>query len=87
MQRYPTKQENYKKIPYLLKKLIVSSKKSISHFLYYLWRTTVQVVLDELLYEAEAAEPGAVLGLRRQRPQQRQAVLRARQRATVATGS
>lgn len=50
----------------------------------YLRRPAVQVVLHQLLHEAEAAQARAVLGLRRQRAQQRQALLRARQRAAVA---
>lgn len=50
----------------------------------YLRRATVQVVVHELVHEAEPAEARAVLALRGQRAQQRQALLGARQRAAVA---
>lgn len=50
----------------------------------YLRSAAVQVVVYELVHEPEAAEPRAVLALRRQRAQQREALLRARQRAAVA---
>lgn len=50
----------------------------------YLRRAAVQVVVHELVHEAEPAQARAVLALRRQRAQQRQALLGARQRAAVA---